>query len=271
MTVRCAGSPTGVLTRLSALGVDGESYPQGMDDDGVVVGYAGGAADGHRHPVLWDAAGRVVDLGLPQDAYDAVAYGINNQGVVVGWGSFNDGVVHALLWDRTGRMIELPRIDNQVTSWASGITDDGLIIGNIGRNPDGYHLARWMYRDSAVSAPQIVDQPAYTTGMSRTGIGIAAAANSLRWDRSGRVTELRPFTGDEGSEPSDVNDAGIVVGYSTATNTPLRAVWWDRTGTSHEFPSPAPGATLSVSALNDAGAMVGSAQFATGQHATIWR
>lgn len=257
-------SPDGILRRLPALAPGAESYPQAINDFDVVVGYAGGP-DGHRHPVRWTADGRVADLGLPPGAVDGTAQGIDNRGLIVGWADFADGRAHALLWDHGNGVLELPSPPGEVVSWALGITEDGLIVGDV--NTDGYHMARWQYRDGGIRPPEVLEADSYLYHMSRSGIAIAPG---LRWDRSGRVTELKPLHQGGGSYPNAVNNAGIVVGSSGPSDGTATSVWWDRAGTPHEFPKPAPSPSDGVRAINEAGVMAGRAEFPAGLHAALW-
>lgn len=259
-------SPEGTLQRLPALAPGAESHPQSINDFDVVVGYASGAPDGHRHPVRWTADGRVVDLGLPPGAVDGTAQGINNRGLIVGWADFADGLAHALLWDHDHGVIELPPPPDEVVSWALGITEDGLVVGDV--NTTGYHLARWQYRAGGIRPPEVLEAESYLYHMSRSGIAVAPG---LRWDRAGRVTELKPLHQGGGSYPNAVNNAGIVVGSSGPPDGTATSVWWDRAGTPHEFPGPVPLPVIGVRAINEAGTMAGSAGFPAGQHAALWR
>ncbi|WP_104479979.1 hypothetical protein V5P93_003576 [Actinokineospora auranticolor] len=259
-------SPDGVLSRLPALSPGAESYPEAMNDSDVVVGYAGGAPDGRRHPVRWTASGQVVRLPEPPGAVNGVATGISNQGLVVGWAEFPGVGVRALLWDRDGNVIELPLAPDQSLSAALGVTEDGLVVGMVNRA--GYHAARWQYRDHGVRHPVVLDADSYLYGMSRSGIAVAPG---LRWDRSGRVTELDRLHDIGSALPAAVNDAGIVVGVSGPADGTATPVWWDREGTPHELPDHTRSPAVFVRAVNEAGAMVGQARFPGGQHAALWR
>lgn len=258
-------SPDGTLHRLPALAPGAASHPQSINDHDVVVGSAG-APDGHGHPVRWTAGGQVVDLGLPPGAVDGTALGINNRGLIVGLADFADGWAHALLWDHDRGVIELPPAPGQVVSWALGVTEDGLIVGDV--NTTGYHMARWQYRDGVIRPPEVLEADSYLYYTSRSGIAVAPG---LRWDRSGRVTELKPLHQGGGSYPNAVNDAGIVVGSSGRPDGTATSVWWDRAGAPHEFPAPSPSPVIGVRAINEAGTVAGSAEFPAGRHAAVWR
>jgi probable HAF family extracellular repeat protein len=240
-----------------------------VTDFDVVVGYADGAPDGHRHPVRWTAGGQIVDLGLPPGAVDGTATGINNRGLIVGWADFSGGGPHAVLWDRDNRVIELPPVPGQAFSAALGITEDGLVVGDVGL--DGYHAARWQYRGGEIRPPVVLEADSYLYGMSRSGIAIAPGVPGVRWDRSGHVTGLKPLHDSGASYPTAVNNAGIVVGSSGQPDGTATPVWWDRAGTPHEFPEPAPWSPAGVRAINEAGTIVGMAEFPDGLHAALWR
>jgi uncharacterized membrane protein len=91
---RVAGISQGVTTRpviwdkpdhpraLPTLG-GGYGIVRALGDNGVAVGDAV-RADGGDHAVLWDAAGRITDLGLPAGARSAKAEAILPNGVITG-------------------------------------------------------------------------------------------------------------------------------------------------------------------------------------------
>ncbi|OXM45395.1 hypothetical protein [Amycolatopsis alba] len=259
-------SAAGTLTRLAPLAAGKGARPVAMNDFDTVVGHADSASGGHRHPVRWTSGGQVVDLGLPSGAIDAVATGINNQGLIAGLAEYPSGP-RALLWDRDDAVVELPSAPHQATSWTTGVTDDGLVIGEIARL-DGFHMARWRYRREGTRPPEVIEAISYTFGMSRSGISFGA---EFRWDRSGRVTVLAPPRVDGVGQPAAVNDAGVVIGSVVAPDgTGAAPVWWDRSGIAHEYPKPTPNAEARAHAINNAGITVGRADFSAGQHAALW-
>lgn len=81
-----------------------------------------------NHAVFWsgDAGSPVIDLGTFGGA-ESWAYGMNDQGFVVGWAGEADGTYHAFVWDGTA-MTDLGTLGGPFSS-AYGINDQGTIVG----------------------------------------------------------------------------------------------------------------------------------------------
>lgn len=118
---RIGGTSQGVSTRpviwdrpdhpraLPTLG-GGYGIVRALGDNGVAVGDAV-RADGGYHAVLWDAAGRITDLGLPAGARSAKAEAILPNGVITGTAELPraDGWhTQAVQWTAPGAVQALP-------------------------------------------------------------------------------------------------------------------------------------------------------------------
>jgi uncharacterized membrane protein len=69
-------------------------------------------------------------LDNPDDVTQSVAYGINNDGVIVGYGYSNDALYQPQIWDGgVSERLPLPEGYTQGTAW--GINDAGQIIGTV--------------------------------------------------------------------------------------------------------------------------------------------
>src|SRR5205807_1308588 len=99
----------------------------GINDSGQVVGYHEVVSAGSRHAFFWDK-GVTTDLGTLPGFVFSFAYGINNQGQVVG---ASDEFGHAFLW-KDGAMSDLGTLPGNTFSIASRINNIGQIIGRSG-------------------------------------------------------------------------------------------------------------------------------------------
>lgn len=92
----------------------------------ILWGTPSGAAG--NHAVFWsgDSQDPVVDLGT-FGGTESWAYGMNNQGSVVGWAGEEDGTYHAFVWDGTA-MTDLGTLGGPFSA-AYGINDQGTIVG----------------------------------------------------------------------------------------------------------------------------------------------
>jgi probable HAF family extracellular repeat protein len=112
-----------------------------INDSGQVAGEAN-ADNGYRHAFLYDGT-TMKDIGrLARTTKCSFAYGINNNGNVVGcydyqWGStYYD---HAFLYDGT-RIKDIGTLGGNA-SIAYGINDNGIVIGTSSINGNSYKHA----------------------------------------------------------------------------------------------------------------------------------
>src|SRR6185295_5632230 len=101
-----------------------------VNDNGQVVGDSQ-IPGGQTHAFLY-SEGEMWDMGT-LGGQESVAYGINNQGEIVGASStLYDHFMHAFLW-RKGKMIDLNRFLPMRSGWilreARGIDAEGKILG----------------------------------------------------------------------------------------------------------------------------------------------
>ncbi len=134
-----------------------EAY--GINNNGIAAGYAWDASEfGLKHAVLWDADGRVRDLGTlaPNNEGQSGAKGINDAGYVVG-GSDTRASHSAFLWV-DGVMYDLGRLEGKIGAWAEDINNHNQIVGYSTRgypNDDAFiwEQGRGMQRLDELIAP----------------------------------------------------------------------------------------------------------------------
>ena len=117
----------------------------------------------------------------------------------------------------------------------------------------------------------------YAEGISPSGSYVtgyayntsAPGSRGLLW-HDGIMTELQPLPGDVGSTAVNVNDSGVVVGYSLLSgvyeNNDMRAVYW-LNGEVHELPGLG-GVASEALDINNAGVIVGDSMKADGMWTT---
>ena len=124
----------GAMTNLGTLAGCSSSAAYGINDNGQVVGSSSG---GTTNAFLY-SGGQMTNLGhLPvsppqwpifMPVIGAAAYGINNNGQVVGWSYAASGYQHAFLYS-SGTMTDLGTPSGYVASFASGINNNGQVVG----------------------------------------------------------------------------------------------------------------------------------------------
>jgi probable HAF family extracellular repeat protein len=137
-----------------------DSTANSLNDSGLVVGssqYYYMNSQSKTEATLWDGLGGISSLGdLPGGDFISEALAINDDGVVVGWGTTDTGK-EASYWDpaSTEMFLLADLVDSTISGWtlleAADISDTGIIVGT-GINPDG-HLEGFVLTPTAVPLP----------------------------------------------------------------------------------------------------------------------
>jgi uncharacterized membrane protein len=120
----------------------GYGIVRGLSDSGVAVGDAV-RADGADHAVMWDAAGRITDLGVPAGARSARAETILPNGVIVGTAELpvpgGGWRTQAVQWTAPGAMQVLPA----AAGAAANAGDSTTVAGYRADGAGGRHPTLW--------------------------------------------------------------------------------------------------------------------------------
>jgi uncharacterized membrane protein len=120
----------------------GYGIVRGLSDSGVAVGDAV-RADGADHAVMWDAAGRITDLGLPGGARSAKAETILPNGVIVGTAELpvrgGGWRTQAVQWTAPGAMQVLP----SAAGAEANAGDSRTVAGYSADGAGGRHPTLW--------------------------------------------------------------------------------------------------------------------------------
>jgi probable HAF family extracellular repeat protein len=178
------------MSALSTLGGN-NGQASGINNRGEIAGFAeNGAVDSScppgttnnriALPVSW-ANGNAQAHALPtlNNDPDGLAFGINDQGQVVGYSGTCTLANHAVVWENN-TPIPLPDLGVEGLSLAWAINDQGQIVGEVLR-PDG------------------------------------ATDYAVLW-QNGEITNLKTLPGDFGSLASGINSKGQVVGSTWDSN-----------------------------------------------------
>src|SRR5258708_26039202 len=112
---------------LLTVGSDPEGEANAINDQGQAVGYSG-TCTAALHAVLWEKNGTA--FPLPDLGTGGFAFGINNQGQIVGDVASPDGTTfYAALW-RNGAITNLRTLPGDFAAIASGINNQGQVVGS---------------------------------------------------------------------------------------------------------------------------------------------
>ena len=159
---------------------------------------------------------------------DGAAYGINNNGQIVGDSVTPSGIAfHAVLWNE-GKVTDLGTLGGK-DSHAFGINDLGQIVGESDTLNGSTHA--FLYENGQMTDLAIPAEDSHAIAINNNGTITGYTRQNLGpslvwvWERGTTVfLPALPFAG-AGGLPFSINDKGIVVGVSN-TATGVHAVLW---------------------------------------------
>ena len=242
-----------------------ESFGRDLNDAGDVVGYSETAASFDHAFVYRD--GSMQDLGTLGGFYSE-ASAISDGGRVVGTAEDGDGFYRAFFYEN-GQMTALPI--EAMYARGEAINDFDFIAGEFTTPENAVHAFVFGYLFKDIGT--LGGDQAYVQAMNTSGevVGVStplgAGLTGFLY-RDGVMRELVPTY----NEPSDINDAGVVVGYAHFGNDGHAFVWDAVNGIQdlNALIDPQLGWTLQVAAgINDLGQIVGHGYKAGGAHVAV--
>ena len=260
------------VTDLGAL-VGTNSYAQGINNNGQVVGYWDGV-DG-AHAFLYDS-GVVTDLGLLGNlGANNYALSINNSGQVVGFSVSTNGAV-AFVYDR-GTNKTLGTFGG-LESYAFGINDNGQIVGDVATESGA--LAFLFNNGITTNLGTLGGTNSFAYGVNND-LQVAGASllsdnlttHAFLWQNS-VMRDLNQYlpssSGWELTEAHGINDNGNIAGWGV-TNGQQHAFLYYSNGLAQDLGTLAGGTNSYALGLNNSNQVVGSSSYTSGAHATLWQ
>ncbi|MET9399219.1 hypothetical protein [Kitasatospora sp. NPDC002965] len=215
-----APTPTILQTGLPARSF---SDPTGVNDNGVVVGYAYGSGQGNdTSAIRWNPDLTPTTLPPLSGEDFAQALGVNDANLAIGisWPASRDRYrATAVRWAADGTPTVLPPLPGDQYSKPTAIGSGGAVVGVSGNG---------------------------------------AVEHAVAWRPDGTVVALAPLPGGTRSEAVDINGAGVAIGRSSTGSGTYRGVIWSSTGTPTPFQTgPTGGAGDVPVQINDAGTVIG--------------
>ncbi|MFJ9690651.1 hypothetical protein [Kitasatospora sp. NPDC101183] len=247
------------------------SYPAGLNDSGVVVGY-GTDANYRMFPVRWNADLSAAALPLVAGDTSGYALGISNEGSSIGF-SGN----HPVRWAADGTVTTLQSLpgDTPNSGYPRAISSTGTVVGESYNG--AYHAAKWGPDGKAVPLAALSgDTNTYALSINSSGTvaGLSFAVDGtfhpVKWGPDGIPVALDPASAYRSVWIVRINDAGTVLARATPTgaaNDQWRSLTWNTNGTVTDF-----GRYSTAQAINASGTVVGRRTGADGADytATSW-
>ena len=280
--------PSSDVPGLADVAASPDNDASAADGDGLDIGTGevdagdadpsdtGTAPDGDVEPAMELFVRALGTLG----GAEAAAFGVNNEGQVVGWSLVHEGSRrHAFVWT-DGGMVDLGVLDGDEESTARAINDNGGIVGtsesNVVAGSGDYRP--FVYRDGTMRELESLGGPG----------GWAAAINAsdmiigYAWDESGReraviwtdggVAFIGSGSARDRQRPLGINADGGVVGLEYQPMMgPGAAFRLDDEGWTLIGGEDHPHQCAEAHDINDAGVAVGFSAFPSGPwHAARW-
>jgi probable HAF family extracellular repeat protein len=244
----------------------GESFANAINDAGEVVGSAE-TASGFEHAFAY-RNGTMQDLGT-LGGYGSYANGIDDAGRIVGTSDDRDGFNRAFVYS-DGRMTALA-IDSEYSGGESISAEYYIVAGEYRTATNEIHA--YVYGYVFLDIGTLGGDQAYVRAINSSGdvVGMSTPPASGFTGFLYRDHAMQPLVSGY-SEPNDINDAGVVVGYAPFGNEG-HAFVWDAVGGMRDLNQlidPSLGWTLQVAAgINDAGQIVGHGYRSGGAHVAV--
>jgi probable HAF family extracellular repeat protein len=196
-------------------------YARAINNSGQVVGYSQVAAGGN-HAFLWDEASGITDPGTCPDADTTTAYGINEQGLIVGACFTASGYGRAAIWHPTFGWMYLCELGTPTK--AMGIDDLGVVVG-------GPPAGQW----KPYGGLETLVGNGSVWAINNNGQIVGSNGNvnqryACLWEDVDTVIDLGSLGGasPQGNTGAGkaINDIGQVVGYSWTSGGAVHAFFW---------------------------------------------
>jgi probable HAF family extracellular repeat protein len=218
------GSERGFLWHGGTLTELGPWRAAAINDGGQIAGTTTGF-ESPTYPVLWEF-GQATELAVIPDSFENSATDINEQGQVVGEGSFASIREPNLPWYAfrydSGVMVDLPTLGGK-DAGALANNDAGWTVGYAETAAEESHAALWrdhvvtdlsVLLGDTVSRANAINNDGVVVGESYQGGQPFPSVRAFIWRENSAITDLGGLPNAYRTQAFDINTAGDVVGTS---------------------------------------------------------
>jgi probable HAF family extracellular repeat protein len=270
----CRGSDASIrgyrVTYLGELQEAGATFARGLNYRGQVVGDSGAVDGAGASAFAWKTGGVIRALGVLSGGDYSQAFGVNDQGLIVG-SSNSSSTVRAVVWSLGGRTEEIGALPGDDASQALGVNSRGQVVG-YSSGPLGTHAFLWT-RQQGMQNLRGLPGSNYTqaVGINDSGEVVGTSgAHAVLWVSGHPVLDLGTLPGDHMSYGAAINNLEQVVGSSGRSHRVHGFVWTRKGGMRDVGVLPGGTDNSQASGINDAGEVVGQAGDAEGNRAFLW-
>lgn len=222
-----------------------------VNDNGVIVGESGDAADAGIVAVHWPSGATASVKLTPLAAGNSAAFGVNSRGQIVGEATNAGGNTVPVYWPGTGaNPVALPLLAGGTSGSAYFVSDDNTIVGESGTTGGAIRAVRWEIDPGtgAVGSPTELEPLAghvksVAMGVNKDGVIVgesesaAGEIHTVIWKEGSLlgiptgfdVTDLG--AAGVSSSAAAINDDNWIVGWSNDNNATARNALWNAAGT----------------------------------------
>lgn len=225
----------------------GDALSVAVNAEGVIAGWV--RIGGNRHAVVWDASGRVRDLGVPENGH-SWAVDVADNGWVTGTSREWDGTEWPWVWTGSGAVRRLDGLPTR-SAQAVAISRSGRVLVEVagGAADDGGERGRsaWIWTPGAgpKELPGLGGENTRPFAFNDAGQAVGASAEVgtgatrlVFWDTSGAQVTGPIDTGVSNPWQADIDEEGLVAatlyGPSPQGEEGVWTVAWDRVNGVHQ-------------------------------------